>query len=185
MLLKGPVSPERVHARHMQYAGELVAGGVTFRNDIAATDSRVLALIRTEVRGSGNFDPRVSTVTITAFSDTDDVIGVCVAGVHTLGDSREPWAYLWQLAVDPEWRMRGIGTVLLTMLPEVIVSLTPAIARLNGIYGACAREDARFYQRAGFAVLQPGLPLSLLLPAAQPWGTEASSHYSCWIARPW
>lgn len=184
MLLKGAAF-ERVRDRHLRYARALVDDHVTFRDDVVATDPRVLALIRSEVRGSAQFDPRDPTATITALSVEDDVIGACVVGVHLLSGAPEPWVYVWQVAVDPGWRMRGIGTVLLTMLPQVVAGSAPDLPRLQGTYGACAPADARFYQRAGFDVLQPGLPLSLLIAGTKPVVVHSRADHSCWMVRRW
>lgn len=124
-------------------------------------------------------------MTITALSVADEVIGACVAGVHLLSDAPEPWVYVWQLAVDPGSRMRGIGTVLLTMLPEAVADVAPDLPRVQGTYGACAPADASFYQRAGFDVLQPGAPLSFLIPETRPVAAQSRAHHSCWLVRRW
>src|SRR4051812_13787761 len=70
-------------------------------------------------------------------------------------------AHVWQLAVTPKWRRRGLGTVLLTMLPRVAAAHgldTPTIT-----FGACDVPLSDFYQQAGFTVLAPGVPLPVPL----------------------
>ncbi|MDO5867121.1 MULTISPECIES: GNAT family N-acetyltransferase [Paenarthrobacter] len=55
------------------------------------------------------------------------------------------------VAVDPQWRSKGLGVVLLGMADRPWhPSATPFFL------GNCAEADARFYQKLGYTVLQPG-----------------------------
>ena len=79
------------------------------------------------------------------------------------------------IAVAPTWEGRGLGTVLLGMVP----SFAP---RIKFIYGGCATDAAAFYQRGGYDVLQPGesLPFNL----GDGLNLKSSNlHYPCWFIR--
>lgn len=86
------------------------------------------------------------------------------------------------LAVDPEWRGQGIGTVLLCIMDQQGI---PDSVTRRVFYGGCRPDAARFYQRAGFDVLQPNTIMPApVLGRDEHLGNE-NADYSCWFIRTW
>lgn len=68
--------------------------------------------------------------------------------------------FIRHLVVADNWRGQGVGAVTLGVAHQVF----PVDQEPFMYIGECAARSARFYQRVGYTVLQPGEPL--LLPGA-------------------
>lgn len=80
------------------------------------------------------------------------------------------------VAVEPDWEDRGVGSVLLGMIPLLV---QPRL-----VYGGCDVGGAAFYQRAGFDVLAEGEMLHL--PMGKGAAFKSSNvHYPHWFVRHW
>ncbi|MGP5484912.1 GNAT family N-acetyltransferase [Brachybacterium alimentarium] len=86
------------------------------------------------------------------------------------------------LAVAPDWRHHGIGTVLLCIMDQHGV---PGDVTRRVFFGGCAPEEARFYQRAGFDVLQPGTPVPGEVLGSGVDFANINAEYPCCFIRPW
>ena len=82
------------------------------------------------------------------------------------------------LAVDEGWRGRGLGFVTLQLGDRVPMPSKPVCQ-----FGNIARDQARFFQRAGFTVFQPGEALQL--PGASVALSSSSEPYPCMMYRTW
>lgn len=172
-LLRAAWPQARVDQRYLQYATTLVAAGLEFRairgTDKSATEDLMnerLYFDRPYKMGNGS-----GGLLVTA---EEEIIAGMVLDVQE-GQEAEFAVRVTTVAVTPEWERRGVGTVLLGMIHQIV-----AVPKL--IYGGCEPHAASFYQRAGFDVLREGelLPFTLgggmLLAATNP-------HYPCWFVR--
>lgn len=83
------------------------------------------------------------------------------------------------LAVVPEHRGRGLGLVLMGMIPQYVelhVGREP-----DCTHGSCAPSAARFYQRTGCVVLKPGERLPFRTVEL----VNVDERYPCHIFRDW
>jgi len=163
---------ERVTGRHMNYASSLVADGVTFEATTAEEKPSVLALVTEHIAGAGHVIGEEQGGLVAKSEGL--IVGALVVGAAKF--TEDIVCFIRYLVVEPTWRGRGVAVVLLGVLPQLIgedVSLT---------IGNCAVDAADFYQRAGFTVLEPGVPLPF------PFGARAmvqlsNRHYPCWFFR--
>jgi GNAT superfamily N-acetyltransferase len=82
---------------------------------------------------------------------------------------------LTNLVVEPSWRGKGVGVVLLGVIPQLLqTSLT---------FGTCAPDTAAFHQRAGFTVLDPGEPFPFPFSKQATIITNSNPTYTCWFYR--
>lgn len=174
----------KVEGRHRAAAASLAEAGVTWREAERPDHPRIAQLVRTHIHGSGaDWDVDRDSGGIVAVTGVGDIIAVLVVAAFTAGG--QVVAIIRQVVVDPSWRGRGVGTVALGLVPQM---LERHGGRPAATIGNCAPLAARFYQRAGFTVLQPGelLDLSLVLglPYQQPLPAGLSTrHYPCWMVR--
>ncbi|WP_216871020.1 GNAT family N-acetyltransferase [Modestobacter excelsi] len=103
-----------------------------------------------------------------------DPDGQVIAGLVAAGAQFDSNVVIFirHLVVDPAWRGQGVGVVALGVLPQ--------LKRAALYVGNCAANAARFYQRAGYTVLDPGQPLPF------PFGKQAvlqltNDQYPCWF----
>jgi len=99
-----------------------------------------------------------------------DLVAAVTLGAATTGGHR--WALVRGLAVTLKWERRGLATVLLGMIPQLVP--------VSFIFGGCSPDAAEFYQRAGFDVLAAGEPLPT------PFGRSLASSnpfYPSWFFR--
>jgi GNAT superfamily N-acetyltransferase len=175
------LSFEQVRQRHLRYANALLGDGVTFPYQRATERPDLLELVRAHVPGAQAFTPDENTAAVLAV-DADSTLIAGVAVVFMRFANAPLAAHVWQLAVTPNWRRRGLGTVLLTMLPRLAGAHgldTPTIT-----FGACDVPLADFYQQAGFTVLAPGVPLPVPL-AGRALIANTNRHHPCWMYRSW
>ena len=167
----------RVFERHLRYAQALVDDGFEFRPMDTSEDETVTGLIRATVPGAGSFTFDTHSGGIVALTSDQSIAGALVTGAVQFAEG--PAAILRYLAVEPDWRGHGIGVVLLGILPQLFTDQPLVLT-----FGNCAPTEATYYQRGGFTVLPPGLPLPM------PVGNHAllantSQHQPCWFYRGW
>jgi GNAT superfamily N-acetyltransferase len=170
---------KRVSEQQLRYARKLLADGVTFSHERAADHPGLLQLVRAHVPGAEGFSPDENTQAVLAV-DADGGL-LAAAAIKFIRTHDVPLAvHLWQLAVVSAGRRRGLGTVLLSMLPQVAAALRLPPPTIT--YGVCDVPLAGFYQQAGFTVLAPGDTLPFLFggPAA-----NTNRHHPCWMYRGW
>ncbi|GAA5226975.1 hypothetical protein GCM10025778_15080 [Paeniglutamicibacter antarcticus] len=100
-------------------------------------------------------------------------IGVMlIEGIEVPGDGIA--ARVTAVAVAPDWERRGVGSVLLGMIPQVVP------ARL--VYGGCEMAAAAFCQRAGFDALAEGEILYMPLGNGAAF-KSSNEYYPLWFVR--
>jgi GNAT superfamily N-acetyltransferase len=175
---------ERSRDRHLRYARALVARDVQWRGIDDADADAVARLVRENIRGIGeDWTLPAESGGVVAFTEADGIIGAMVIGAMGNGaaTAENTIAFVQHIVVEPAWRGCGVGVVTLGMADQVFRS-QPVPAK--HFIGCCAPEAARWYQRAGYTVLQPGE--ILVLPGEQPVPTVVTNeHYPCWFFRSW
>lgn len=173
---------ERAWQRHLRYARELMDAGVSWRQSGPEDWPVVADLIREHVLGAEEFHPQPDDPggAVLTLDRDDSLIGALVMGA---ADFQGRLAVMVRyLAVSPDWRRRGVGAVSLGLLRQLLGTDADMI-RLT--FGSCAAgRAARFYQHAGFTVLDPGTPLPFPLGSQALLGSM-SSRYPCWFYRTW
>lgn len=177
-----PARPSlEVRARHIKLATSLVDLGVEFRPWQDEDTRAIVQLVRSHILGSEQSKLEDGSGVIVARDINQKVIGCAVLGLG-VDDNSVLLMKLTSIVVVPEWRGKGLGTVMLGVIPQIVpdrpgtdLSKSPLI-----VYGSCSIEGQLFYQRAGFNVQEPGLPLQL------PFGNGATMHntnteYPCWF----
>jgi GNAT superfamily N-acetyltransferase len=160
---------DAVKKRHMRYAQALVDDGFTF--DLLVDDGRdeVTALIREATPvPEANPAPEATTAyeaagasafTLQAHDSglaVRDRAGALAGAVVVTAVSYDNGTALFirALATAAGFRSRGIGTVLLGMVPQVLGQAgLPTRALITGV---TPQARASFVHRAGFVVLEPG-----------------------------
>lgn len=152
--------PTKVRDRYLGYARGLVDAGVTFAHMDTSDKPDVWSLIDAHVSMPAPWKIADEEGGIVARDSEGTLIGALLMSAVSFDSPRGPAALVTirSLAVDPAWRGRGVGVVTLGMADRPVSSLGPAF-----YLGNCAEADAKFYQRLGYTVLQPGanLPLDL------------------------
>ena len=82
----------------------------------------------------------------------------------------------------PDWRGRGVGYVLMGLLPELVENLAGNVDSTRTI-GNCAPEQAEYYQRLGFRVEQPGHQLDLIRFTGAMGALPDDAEQPCWFHR--
>jgi GNAT superfamily N-acetyltransferase len=169
--------PERVTERYLRYARPLVEAEVGFQKLERRDHAAVERLVRTEVPAMEDF--AVSSVWsggVTAHAKDEDLVGTIVVTGMSHGDRAA--MMVEAIAVEPAWRGRGIGVVLLGVLPLVLPS-----QHVEFYYGMCNPREARFYQRAGYTVLEPGMALPFPIGEDPPAFVNTTTTHPCWFYR--
>lgn len=168
----------RVIHRHLRYAQALVSDSIGFRPLDSSRDEDVAWLLHAIIDGgAGPLTLDTDLAAIVANHADQTIVGGLLISATVLPHGCV--AVIRHLAVDPGWRGRGIGLVLLGVLPQLSQNTPPALT-----FGHCAEQDAGYYQRAGFTVLPPAVPLPKQLAEHVP-PTSTSPHQPCWIYRTW
>lgn len=136
----------KIYRRYVRALGKV---GVTFRDIDRPDILTVTAMVREHITGVPDFDMSEEEGWAVAIGPDGEVIGSVVIGGATF--QRGKVAFLRNIVVLPEWRGRGVATVLLNLIPAIF----PA----DLIVGNCAASAAPLYANSGFTVLQPGVPL--------------------------
>ena len=169
--------PERAIERHLRYARCLVDESVSFDHVLAHERPAIAQLVQRNVAGAELWEPDGDCGALVAADTDGNMVGALVAGGAEF--TGKITLFVLYVAVEPDWRGRGVGTVLLGTLPQMLGERRgPALT-----VGSCAQEGARFYQRAGFTVLDPGEPLPFPLGGA--WLANRNANHPCWFHRPW
>lgn len=177
-LLRQGWSTDKARTRHLKYAHPLVEAGVTFRGMKHSERERTQQIVRAHVPGVEEFtlvkEGRHRGAVLAEDHD-QQVIGVLALEAADI--EGVPIAMINAVVTLPEHRGRGIGTVLLGVMDQLLIPQVGSAPEL--VAGNCAPEDARFYQRAGFTVLQPGE----VLPFGRGVQVREESEYPCWFYR--
>lgn len=154
------MGPAKVRERYLRYARDSTAAGVAFAHMQNSDKPEVWAFINEHVSMPSPWRIAEEEGGIVARDSEGKLIGALLMNAVSFDSPRGPAVLVTirSLAVDPEWRGRGVGVVTLGMADRPVSSLGPAF-----YMGNCAETDARFYQRLGYTVLQSGadLPLDL------------------------
>ncbi|HEY5262032.1 MAG TPA: GNAT family N-acetyltransferase [Solirubrobacteraceae bacterium] len=175
-------SREFATKHHLKYAEPLVADGVTWRWGYAEDTPPVVQLVRKHIAGMADYAAEdENSLMIAARDKSEAVIGggvmmlVRFKGLGTV-------MLLRLLVVEPEWRGRGVGVVTLGTLTQAAIEHAGQAPDLS--LGNCSEDDAGFYQRAGFSVLEPGQDLPFPVAGGALLRLRSDS-YPCWMCRPW
>ncbi|SOD72896.1 acetyltransferase (GNAT) family protein [Jatrophihabitans sp. GAS493] len=171
---------EQARERHFRYAQKLVDAGVTWARAAADDQPRVTALVREHILGSDNYEPEPSEAAVVAHDNEGAMIGALVLAGATFEQGMA--LTVRHLVVEPAWRGRGVGAVTLGLFAQLLGPDADAVAMT---FGACGPgKAARFYQHAGFTVLDPGEPFKFPLGKRGLLVNE-NEHYPCWFFRLW
>ncbi len=169
---------EKVKERHVRHAARLLEQGVQWEVMEGHDRPVVERLVRANILGiptSWTIDPAGGGVV--ARDSDGKVIGAVVAGAARFDDGQVV-TFVRHLVVDPAWRGKGVGVVTLGVLHQLFSAEDQPVV----FVGNCAPQDAKFYQRSGYTVLQPGE--QLILPVGTPIAIGLSSQpYPCWFFR--
>ena len=160
----------------MRFATQLVSDGFTFEQMKAAHRSDVEVLVRENIRGvSPTWTVPEEHGCVVALTADGSVAGCLVMALGQAGD--DYLTIIQHLVVNPEFRSRGIGTVLLGVAPQVV----RRYSRDSASYwlGQCEESMRSFYMAAGFTALRPGEPIAL--PFAKGLLGNGSPEYNCWF----
>ena len=186
-LLRKGWGRQRMSQEQIRFATPLVEQGVDFRPfpSPEAPSDVVARFIASNIPGAGKSSTLQGIATLDASGEIIGAVALVPALVTRPGDPDDQMLIFQvrYVAVAPQWRHQGIGTVMLCIMDQL--SATENITRRTFV-GGCAPAEARFYQRAGFDVLTP----EALLPG-EFLGREGGVHpngnadYPCWILRTW
>lgn len=161
----------KVAARHRDYATTLIDAGVIFEKVEDEDRTGVEDLVNARLFFDGPYSMATLAGGILA-THGQSVAGAVVVEAAKF-DNRVSLC-VTALAVTPEWEGKGLGTVLLGMAPQLV----PA----HFVFGGCAPDAARFYQRAGFDVLAAGELLPFPFGGGGLIGST-NRHYPAWFFR--
>lgn len=143
-------SAEKVEEQYRSYIERLTEDGYECRECTPEDLPHVEALVREHVPGAEEWFADEDASGVIAIDKTGAAVGCAVASATRFSEDYN--VTIQHLVVAPEHRGRGIGFVLL----EGIDALAQRLLGPVRFTGYCAAEHARFYQRAGYDVLQPG-----------------------------
>jgi GNAT superfamily N-acetyltransferase len=175
-----------VQKRHQRYAERLVKHrGISFHS-IAPGDRGVIeTLVRDHRVGASQFQLETHSKQGTdGWVAAHDKAGAVIAGLvaNAIEVDSDIVASVRHLVVDPAWRGQGVGVVTLGMLPQLLQRA--GVRQPSMTIGGCAPNHARFFQRAGFTVLDSGEALPF--PFVSPMDIYTPDEfYPCWFFRRW
>ncbi|MCA4135482.1 GNAT family N-acetyltransferase [Arthrobacter sp. M4] len=170
--------PEKVMDRYLRYARELVDAGVTFRAMKPADKPEAWSLISRHVTMPSEWKIAKHEGGILAHDPGGKLIGALLMNGMSFDGPQGPqlMASIRSVVVDPGWRGRGVGVVTLGMADRPFHPQRPSF-----YLGNCAEADARFYQRLGYTVLQPGAEFPLPLGAETIKVNITNPDYPCFF----
>ncbi|PPG39486.1 GNAT family N-acetyltransferase [Pseudoclavibacter sp. RFBA6] len=167
----------------MRLAQSLVQKGYTWQQMEAGDRSHLQVRCRARLAGSASFTIADHDGGIVCVDSSGKIAGGLVFMAANFPEGSVS-VHVRALVVEPTHERRGVATVTLNMLPQVLdgygVRATNGATRLA--YGGCEPSAAVLYRKAGYEVSRPGAPLTLEV------GTGASVTsdnpvYSCWFKR--
>lgn len=185
-LLRKGWGRRKMSEEQVRLATPLVAKGIEFRGfptpDV--NTAQVAAFNAAHIAGpttGGNLQG------VAALDPEGDVIGAVTLEPALVTMPHDPadqllLAHIRYVAVAPQWRRQGIATVLLCIMDQQGI---PETVTRRLFLGGCAPTEARFYQRAGFDVLQPGAVIPPELLGAEEGFVNTNADYPCWFLRTW
>lgn len=179
-VLKTGLGPKKVITRYMKYANEVVAAGVTFEGINDSSRPAVRDLIDAHVRGlNAGWQVSPDDGGLIARDRDGVIIGALLVSASVYQRPRPGYVVgsIRAVAVDPIWRGRGVGVVLLGQAPQAYSPLDPSF-----YMGNCTRSDAAFYAKAGYTVLMPGEIMQLPFGNQSFFGIQ-NPEYPCFFYR--
>ncbi|GAA2007812.1 GNAT family N-acetyltransferase [Brevibacterium samyangense] len=144
---------DAVKKRHMRYARALVDEGFGFDMLVDEGRAGVEALVRNALDLP---EFRLAAQASGLVARTADGTLAAVAIVSAVSYDNGTALFVRALATAEDFRSKGLATVLLGLLPQILPQAgLPTRALLTG---ACPETRASFLHRAGFVVLEPGDP---------------------------
>ncbi|SDT03693.1 Acetyltransferase (GNAT) family protein [Brevibacterium sandarakinum] len=136
--------------RHFKRAKALVDQGVEFSDNYRPVIDDLSSLIApTELQAD---DPRAVAV---AIHPRDGLIGAAVFTAARMGDAEDQMVMMIdRVAVTPSWRRKGVGSVLLTTMQQLLPN------PVDFAVGHCDSQIAPFFAQMGYTVLTPDTPLA-------------------------
>ncbi|MGD7708130.1 GNAT family N-acetyltransferase [Microlunatus sp. Y2014] len=178
-LLASGWSADRAAARLHDYSLMLHDAGVEYGPATTAELSVLDGMIREHITGLEEWSSTRSDAGVAIARQGGQVIGGVVSHVMAFGDDMV--VHLQHLVVSPEWRRRGVGTVLLGLTPQIVERAAGEGADRDAVfYGQCAPGSATWLHRSGYVVLQPGQPIVL---CDQMIAVPDDAAQRCWFAR--
>lgn len=173
-------SPQKVEVNYFGYVAGLVTKGVTFKHIEPQYHSAVQALIRTYEKGSSSYSIPSTSGGIVAMDDTGDILGAIILGAAKFGPAAKKQTtvvIVEHVVVTSAWRKRGLG--------HVLIQMSPMVQTFDLQVGACDPAASKFYERGGFTVLKPGVPLPAgFAREGAAWG-NSNPYYTSWFFRSW
>jgi GNAT superfamily N-acetyltransferase len=163
-----------VKSQHLKYA-EGLHQTLQFRRIQSADRENVSALIGREVVGvSASYSMADDDGGVLAETKSQELVGaITVQGADYDGRIA---IMVRSLSVESSWRGRGVATVLLGMLNQLLPDTTVAT-----IYGNCSSEAVDLYARAGYTVLKEGASLPFALGSKAISMQLSNTAYPCWF----
>lgn len=185
-LLRKGWGRQRMNQEQIRLATPLVAQGIQFRPfpSPEAPSDVVARFIASNIPGAAKSGTLQGIATLDASGEIIGAVALVPDRATWPGDPDDQMLIIQvrYVAVAPQWRHQGVGTVMLCIMDQL--SATENITRRIFV-GGCAPAEARFYQRAGFDVLQPGALLPGKYLGREGVHANGNSDYPCWILRTW
>lgn len=151
--------------RHVERATELVSQGITFRRPNSPKEETAgTALIHQHIADASSFSLHKDAGMLLAFDANQQVISVAVCGLGVFDNGESLMLTINHLVVEPRSRGKGLGTVMVGMVSQLVPPAAKQHASRILINGICATNGRTLYQNAGFTVLPVNTPL--LIPFA-------------------
>ena len=180
MPIKSGLGPKKVITRYMKYARQVVSAGVMFEGLNGTNGPQIRDLIDAHVLGlEPGWQISPDDGGLVARDADGKIIGALLLSASQFQRPYPGYVVgsIRAVAVDPVWRGRGVGVVLLGQAPKAYLPLEPSF-----YMGNCARADADFYAKAGYTVLKPGEIIQLPFGNQSHFGVQ-SPEYPCFFYR--
>lgn len=171
---------ERVESDYLRLAADLTHSGYGIHAGTPAEQAEAERLVALHLMSDPQWrrPARDGSGTLVAIDASGTVVAALMFVAWAV-EGEPPTATLTALAVHPSQRRRGLGLALMGALPRY---MQQRIGRAPGFtHGTCSPDAARFYQRAGCTVLQPGEPLPFLDTDL----INPDEGYPCHFTRDW
>ena len=173
-------SLKKAATRQYEYAQELTDLGVAWRPMQRSDRPAIERMVRAHVEGAQKWSMETGAGAVVAIDANEDIIGAAV--VMMVDFDGNVAALIQHLVVLPEWRGRGVGEVTLGVVQQLPGRVLAPGRAVSLFWGHCHPSAARFYQRAGYTVLQEGERFPV--PFAPDVEIALSNpSYPCWFYR--